>query len=187
MKELLINISLPNGETDLVVRQGTDLASDLHREVILIAGNRLEVNDSDVLSKYGGHHYALDMRTLTDMGMYSGCSVSVQHCNRWVWTVLADIPNGATLKIPVAESTLASDFHKDVVQRAAEYFDSSPSDLYSLFRGKHYHHHKSLTIKDIGMYDKCRVDVMTRIKGGVCVKNRPGGTKRKVCLTRCYC
>ena len=111
--ELLINVLLPNGGTDLVVTSSDTLATDLHREVIIRAGCQLEVNDSDVFSKFSGHHYVLDTHTLIDIGMYSGCFVSVRYCNSWI--VYVDIPDGETLKISADASTTGRDLHHVVI------------------------------------------------------------------------
>lgn len=176
--EFLINILLPDGETDFLVKKSNTLATDLHREIIVRAGGRLEVNDSDVFSKFSCHHYVLNTCTLLHMGMYSGCFVTVEYYDSW--TVYVNIPDGATLKVPCNASTTGSDLHQNVVHRASDYFETDASHLYSLFRGKHYGHLDEVSILDIGINDGCHVDVLVRVHGGVCVKNRSGGRKRKV-------
>ena len=162
----------------MVVVQDDTSADDLHQLVTIVTAPLLEVNVTNVYSKFNGRSYVLDTCSLAELGMYHCCSVSVQYARGW--TIYVEIPDGATLKVATDGDDLVAELHEDVVQRASEYFDCHPTNLYSLYNGKLYQHLVSATVKELGMFDGCHVVVHARIKGSICVKNRVGGRKRTV-------
>lgn len=91
-----------------------------------------------------------------------------------------EMPNGTVGKVVTQSNDSAKDLHNNVVERASEMLDTDSCEVYGLFRGKVFGHMSEVPVHALGMHDGCCVSVMPRLLGGVCVRNRAGGTQRKV-------
>lgn len=176
----LINVLLPNHDTDLIVAHPRMSAMELYFRVCNSAAEMLEVGGDDIFSLYANRHYAAYKCSIAEFGFYNCCTVTVHYLHEWCWTIYCDIPDGKSITVAADDSMTPSELHSNVLEKAADYFDTDPGKLYSLFQGKCYSHHDSLTIKEFGFDDGSRVTVYPRLLGGVCVSNKRKGKRRTV-------
>lgn len=176
----LINVDLPNGESDLIIASASTPAMELYFDVISSAAEKLEVGVHDIRSLYAERHYAAHKCPIKDLGMYHCCTVTVDFLHDWNWKIIVDIPDGTSIKVHAEASMSPSELHDLVAERATDYLGVTPNEIYSLYRGKAYNMFDNVSLVDLGMHNGCSVTVYGRIRGGVCVANRVGGKRRGV-------
>jgi len=180
VNDWLINVNLPNGESDLIIAAPSTPAMQLYFNVVQSASEKLEVGIDDIRSLFAERHYAAYRCSIMDLGMHNCCTVNVEFLHDWHWNIMIDIPDGTSVKIQVEESISPSELHGIVVKRATDYLGVDPDEIYSLYNGKTYRTFKNISLAELGMHDGCSVTVYARLRGGACVANRVGGKRKEV-------
>jgi hypothetical protein len=152
----------------------------LYFDVVSSAAEKLDVGIDDVRSLYAARHYAAYKCSIMDFGMYNCCTVTVEYRHEWNWRIFVHIPDGMHVKVHVDKSITPSELHDVVVDKAADYLDVRPDEIYSLYMDKAYNMFDNVSLVELGMHDGCTVTVYARLLGGVCVAHKACGKRKEV-------
>ena len=102
-----------------------------------------------------------------------------------LWMIHISLPDKRLFILPCMTTTTASWLYQLIIQISSRLLQSSESQLYSLYNGRHFAT-VNCPICVMGMYNSCSVVVNVRLLGGVFVtgaKTSLCNRKRKRCLS----